>query len=146
MHMCISLIPAKDPRSTQIKPCVHQDPETPQKLSQTCLWVFACLLRQHGSALACCRDRASGYSRSGRCDMWHNSSERRLPLVPPYSHQADYPQTGEQLYQRYSCTVAKVLGPITVFPTWGSSKSTENPQRIWIWRPAGFYYRNSTRL
>ena len=38
------------------------------------------------------------------------------------------PQNGEQLYQRSSCTVAKVLGPTTDFPTWGSGKRTENPQ------------------
>ena len=38
------------------------------------------------------------------------------------------PQNGEQLYQRSSCTVAKVLGPTTDFPSWGSGKRTENPQ------------------
>ena len=30
-------IPARDPGRAQTKPCVHQDPETPQRLSQTCL-------------------------------------------------------------------------------------------------------------
>ena len=42
----------------------------------------------------------------------------------------DNPQTAEQLYQRNSHTVNKVLGPTTDFPTWGSSKGTENPQKI----------------
>ena len=28
------------------------------------------------------------------------------------------------------CTVKNVLGPTTDFPTWGSGKGTENPQRI----------------
>ena len=51
-------------------------------------------------------------------------------LVPLYSHPGDNPQTGEQLYQSSSHTVAKVLGPTTDFPTWGSSKVTENPQGI----------------
>ena len=40
----------------------------------------------------------------------------------------------------------KILGPITDFPTWGSSKGTENPQVIWLWRPVGFGYRTYTRL
>ena len=40
----------------------------------------------------------------------------------PYSCWADDPQTAEQLYQRNSRTVKKVLGPTTDFPTWGSSK------------------------
>ena len=35
---------------------VHQDLETPERLSQTCLWVFECLLWQHRSAVACRRD------------------------------------------------------------------------------------------
>ena len=38
------------------------------------------------------------------------------------------PQTGEQFYQRSSHTFAKVLGPTTDFPTWGSSKRTEHLQ------------------
>ena len=36
----------------------------------------------------------------------------------------------EQLYQRSSHTVVKVLGHTTDYPTWGSSKGTENPQGI----------------
>ena len=43
----------------------------------------------------------------------------------------DNPQTAEQLYQRNSCTVNKVLEPTTDFLTWGSSKGTENPQKIY---------------
>ena len=40
----------------------------------------------------------------------------------------------------------KVLRPTTDFPTWGSSKGTENPQRIFPWRPVGFDYRTSMGL
>ena len=36
----------------------------------------------------------------------------------------------EQLYQRNSYTVKKVLGPTTNFPTWGFSKGNENLQGI----------------
>ena len=39
-----------------------------------------------------------------------------------------------------------VLGSTTDFPTWGSSKGTENPPGIWLWRPVGFDYRISTGL
>ena len=49
----------------QTEPCADQDPETPQRLSQTCLWVFECLLRRYGSAVACHRGRGSGCSRLG---------------------------------------------------------------------------------
>ena len=38
------------------------------------------------------------------------------------------------------------LGPRTDFPTWGSGKGIENPQRIWLWRPVGFDSRTSTGL
>ena len=33
-----------------------------------------------------------------------------------------------------SCTVAKALGPMSDFLTWGSSKGTGNNQRIQLWR------------
>ena len=104
-------------------------------------WVrpaFECwvLLWRHRLAVACHRDRGSGCSIPGRHGMW----------APPQSHWADNPQTGGQLYQRSSCTVAKVLGPTTDFPTWGSGKGTENSQGIWHSRPMGFDYRISTGL
>ena len=59
------------------------------------------------------RDRGSGCNSPRRHCVWHKSSWRRSPLSPPDSHQANDPQTGEQLYQRSSCTIAKVLGPTT---------------------------------
>ena len=91
-------IPAREAQKAQTKPCVHQDPETPQRLSQTCLWVFDCLLWWHGSAVACCRGTGSGCNRPGSHSMWHNPSWRRLPLTPPEKHWADNTQTAEQLY------------------------------------------------
>ena len=45
--------------------------------------------------------------------------------INPQSHQADDPQTGQQLYQRRSHTVAKVLGPTTDSPTRESGKGTD---------------------
>ena len=108
--------------------------------------VFECLLWRDGSAVACCGDRGSGCSRPGRPGVWHKSSWRKSPLAPPYSLPADDPQTGEQLHQRSSHTIVKVLGPKTDFPTWRSSKGTENPQGIWLWRPVRADYRISTGL
>ena len=78
--------------------------------------------------------------------LWHKLSWRMLPLAPPQSRQADDPQTAEQLYQRNSRTVKKVLGPTTDFPTWGSSKGTENLQGIRLWKPEGLDYRTCTGL
>ena len=52
-----------------------------------------------------------------------------VTIVLPQSHQAG-PQTAEQLYQRNYCTVRKVPGPTTYFPTWRYGKGIENPQRI----------------
>ena len=48
------------------------------------------------------------------------------------------------LHQINYCTIKKVLGPTTDFPTWGSGKGTENPQGIW--RPVGFDYKTYTGL
>ena len=47
-------------RGLKKKPCVHQDPETPKRLSQTCLSVFECLLQRHRSAVACMGTEALG--------------------------------------------------------------------------------------
>ena len=98
------------------------------------------------SAVACRGDGASHCSRPGSHGRQCKSSWRRSPLAPPWSHWGDDPKTGEQLYQRSFCTVTKVLGPTTEFPNWGSSKGTEKPQGIWLWRPVGFDYRTSTGL
>ena len=128
-----NLIPTRVTQRVQTEPCLHQDPGkgavTPTRdsvrpaesvqvspaeaqvsrgLPWTELW-----LQQAG----------------GR-GIWPKSSWRRSPLAPPQSHQVEDAQTGEQLYQRSSHTVAKVLGPTTDFPTWGSSKGTETPQGI----------------
>ena len=43
------------------KPCVYQDPETPQRARP----VFECLLQRFRSAVDCFRDRGFGYSRLG---------------------------------------------------------------------------------
>ena len=76
-------IPTRDARRAHTKPCAHQDPETPQRLSQTCPWVFECLLWRYGSAVACCRGRGSAYSRPRSHSLWHKPSWRRSPLTPP---------------------------------------------------------------
>ena len=61
-------LPTRDEQRAQTKPCMHQ--ETPERLNQTCLWVFECLLWRHRSAVACHGDRGSGCSRPGRHGMW----------------------------------------------------------------------------
>ena len=48
----------------------------------------------------------------------------------PPQYSKDDPQTAEQLCQRNSRTVKKVLGPTTDFRAWGSGKGTNNPQGI----------------
>ena len=57
-----------------------------------------------------------------------------------------WPTDWRVLYQRIPCAVAKVLGPTTDSPTWGSGKGTGNPQGMWLWKPVGFDYRTSTEL
>ena len=78
--------------------------------------------------------------------VWHKPSWRRSPLIPPWRHQTDHPQTAEQLYQINSYTAEKVLRPTTDFPIWGSGKGTEKPQGIWLWKPVAFDYGIYTGL
>ena len=63
-HLESNPIPARDAQSIQTKPCEYETPET-QRLSQTYVWVFECLLWRYGSAVACRRGRGSGYRRPG---------------------------------------------------------------------------------
>ena len=131
-------IPARNAQRAQTKPCALQDPETPQETESDwplTAWVLA---KEAWVSSGLMQGQGSGCSRPGRCSMWHQSSWRRSPSAPPYSHEGDNPQTGEQLYQRCCENVAKLLRHTTDFPTWGSHKGTENPQRIWLWRPVGF--------
>ena len=55
-------------------------------------------------------------------------------------------QTEEQLYHRSPPTGVKVLSPSSGLPTWGSGNRRRNPQRIGLWRIAGFDCRTSTGL
>ena len=121
-------IPTRDARRAQTKPCVHR-PHGPHKwLSQTYIQVSEHPLWRHGSSVACPWDRGSGCSGPERCSVW----------APPYSHWADKSQTEKQWHQRCSCTVAKVPGPTTDFPTWGSGTGTENLQGTWLWKLVQF--------
>ena len=64
-------------------PCSHQDPETPQRLSQNCVWVspVSCLLSPclpQGQGLWVHR---TGYGRVQQTWGWHKPSWRRSPLT-----------------------------------------------------------------
>ena len=61
-------IPVRDAQRTQTKPCVHQ--ETPQRLSQTWLWVFKCLLWRYRSAVA-----SQNLHRTGETDSWREHTK-----------------------------------------------------------------------
>ena len=98
-HLESNVIPTIDAQMAQTKLCVHQDLEATQRLSQTCLWVFECLLWRHRSAVTCHGDRGSARSRLGSHSLWQKPCWRRSPLAPPWNCQADNPQTEEWLCQ-----------------------------------------------
>ena len=74
--------PARDAQKGSNESLCAPAPETPQRQSQTCLWVFECLLWRHGSAMACCGDRGSACSRPRAHSVWHKPCWRRSPLTP----------------------------------------------------------------
>ena len=70
------------------KTCAHQNPETPQRLSQNCVWVFPTEV-QVSSGLP------QGQGLWVQLTwMWQKPSWRRLPLTPPQSCQ-NLHRTGE---------------------------------------------------
>ena len=119
-------IPARDSQMAQAIHCVHQDPETPQRLSDMLLNVWVSLAEARVSS-GLPWGEGLWLQQTWVTSVWHKPSWRRSSLVPAYSCQADNPQTAEQVYQRNFCTVKKVLGATTDFPTWGSGKGNENP-------------------
>ena len=82
------------------------------------------LLWGYGSAVACCRGRASG------CSYLVTQTVLEVAINPIIESSSRGPQTAEQLCQRNSHTVKKFLGPTTDFPSWGSAKGTEKSQEI----------------
>ena len=56
------------------------------------------------------------------------------PLSLPQSRRSGNPQTGEQLYQRGSCTVAKVLGPTKISQPGEPAKALRTPKETDSWR------------
>ena len=100
---------------------------TCQLLERKGFIVSECLLWRYGSAVACHRGRGSGCRRPAHtaCGMSLSEDVATNPTLELPTR-----LTAEQLYQRNSHTVKKVLGPTTDFPAWGSGKGTENPQGI----------------
>ena len=64
---------------TQTKLCVHQDPENPPRLSQTCAWVSC------GGTTQLCPNVGAGDLGTGvwSHSLWHKPYWRRPPLTPP---------------------------------------------------------------
>ena len=63
------------------------------------------------------------------CHLWDRTESDTTEVTQQQqqqSHQTGYLQTADQLYQRNSHTVEKVLGPTT----WGSGKGTEAPREL----------------
>ena len=63
------------------KPCVHQDPETPQRLSQNCVWVSPAEVWVKSGLL---QGQGLWVQQTWVC---HKPSWRRSPLTPPQSWQ-----------------------------------------------------------
>ena len=69
------------------KPCAHlEDPETPQRPSQNCVWVSPEKVRVSSG-------QGQGFWVQ-QTWVWHKPSWRRSPLTPPQSHQ-NLHRTGE---------------------------------------------------
>ena len=129
-------------RGLKRKPCAHQDQEIPQRYVRP---VFESREQVQVSSDLPQGGRALGAATWATQPVaWAFLEE--VAINPTESHWVENPQTEEQLYQRNSHTIKKVLGPTADFLTWGFGKGTESPQKIWLWKPEGFYYRTQTGL
>ena len=113
-------------KQKQKEACAHQDlqersNDSQTRVSQTCLWVLEDLLGRHGSAMACLGGTGTDRRSPKRHSVWHKCSWKRYPLDLPESCWVGDPQTGQQLYQRSSHMVVKVLG-LTRLPKLDAAK------------------------
>ena len=92
-HLESNRIPARDAQRGQTKPCAHQ--EMPQRLNQTCLWMFECLLRRYKSVVVCRRGRGSGCSRHKHKFVHPGTQEKGA--VTPQGTDPDLPWVSRSL-------------------------------------------------
>ena len=97
-HLETNTIPARDAQRVQTKPCVHQDPETPQRLTRP-VWVSCTGMSQQWPA-----SRALGAATWSH-SLWHKPSWRRSPLTP---HRAAE-QTTHKLQNNYTKEILALL-------------------------------------
>ena len=85
-------------------------------------------LQRYGSAVVGHKGQGLWVHLPGLYSLWHKHSWRRSPLTLQQSHRADNPQTAEQLHQRNSHSVKKVLGSTTDFQPGDLEKLLRNPR------------------
>ena len=98
-----------------------------ERLSQTCLWVFECLLWRHGSAVICHTERGSGCSRPGRQGVWHKSSWRRSALVSLPGASTGVPTHDKVMWESSGGQGKPELKGCPSGPAWAS---TPNPEPV----------------
>ena len=106
-----------------------------KRLSQTCLECLNVSCRGMGQQwpAAGTGDLAAADLRGAACEPHHRATDNTTHKL-------------ENNVPKKFLHCCKVPGPTPDSPTWGSSKGTENPPGIWLWRPVGFDYRTSTGL
>ena len=92
--------------------------------------LYLSLLWRYEPAVACHKGKGLGVQLPGLHNLWNKPSWRRSPVPHHRTIKQAIHKLQNNFYQRNSCTVKKVLGLTTDFPTWGSGKRTENPQRV----------------
>ena len=73
-------IPTSDPLRAQIKPCAQQGLETPQRLSQNCVWVSP--VEGLGVSNGPPQGQGLWVHEPWSPSLWHKPSWRRSPLTP----------------------------------------------------------------
>ena len=95
LHVDSNPTPTRDTWRAQTKPCVHQDPRTPQRKSQTCVCISCRGAGEQwsaaGSGAPCAASRVT--------QPVAQAILEKVTTIPPKSRQADDPQTAEQSHQ-----------------------------------------------
>ena len=135
-HLELNPTPTKEASRAQTKPCVHQNPGTPQE-AEPDLPLSVCLLWRHGWA-ACPLLWGQVLWLKQTWEAWQLSPT----IKPPSRHPTNWRAITLKKFS-HCCESSRAHKTV---PNLGIWQTDWESQGIWLWRPVGFDYRTYTGL
>ena len=135
-HLELNPIPTKEAPRAQTKPCVHQNPGTPQE-AEPDLPLSVCLLWRHGWA-AC--------PLLGGQVLWLKQTWEAWQLSPTIKPPSRHPTNWRAITLKKFLHCCESSRAHKIVPNLGIWQTDWESQGIWLWRRVGSDYRTYTGL